>query len=165
MILTFLLSILLVFCAHACQAQTVTPKAATPEMEFVMQLNVTLGEAYTVVITSLSTSIQEVSCVFAVTISLLSSVRGCLSVTSNSSVVSLNFLAQVSRRSLLTAFFAEIFAYSIYFFKTASVLSKVLTSCIDHFCASSAAVASTNNQCILYKLGFVFICLVYNPYK
>ena len=48
MILTFLLSILLAFCAHACQAQTVTPKAATPEMEFVMQLNVTLGEAYTV---------------------------------------------------------------------------------------------------------------------
>ena len=48
MILTFLLSILLVFCAHSCQAQTVTPKAATPEMEFVMQLNVTLGEAYTV---------------------------------------------------------------------------------------------------------------------
>ena len=36
------------FCSLLTNAQNNYPKAATPEMEFVMQLNVTLGEAYTV---------------------------------------------------------------------------------------------------------------------
>ena len=36
------------FCSLSTNAQNNYPKAATPEMEFVMQLNVTLGEAYTV---------------------------------------------------------------------------------------------------------------------
>lgn len=45
---SLLIAIALAFCSLSTNAQTTSPKAATPEMEFVMQLNVTLGEAYMV---------------------------------------------------------------------------------------------------------------------
>ena len=48
MMKSLLIAIALAFCSLSTHAQTTSPKAATPEMEFVMQLNVTLGEAYTV---------------------------------------------------------------------------------------------------------------------
>lgn len=41
-------TIALAFCALTSAAQGVSPKAATPELEFVMQLNVSLGETYVV---------------------------------------------------------------------------------------------------------------------
>ena len=46
--MTIIIIIILMFCSLSTNAQNNYPKAATPEMEFVMQLNVTLGEAYTV---------------------------------------------------------------------------------------------------------------------
>ena len=48
MLRSLIITIVFAFCALSTNAQNVTPKAATPELEFVMQLNVTLGEAYTV---------------------------------------------------------------------------------------------------------------------
>ena len=48
MMTSLLIAIALAFCSLSTNAQTTSPKAATPEMEFVMQLNVTLGEAYMV---------------------------------------------------------------------------------------------------------------------
>ena len=45
---TLLITIVLAFCSFVSNGQTISPKAPTPELEFVMQLNVTLGEAYTV---------------------------------------------------------------------------------------------------------------------
>ena len=48
MMKSLLIAITLAFCSLSTNAQTTSPKAATPEMEFVMQLNVTLGEAYMV---------------------------------------------------------------------------------------------------------------------
>ena len=48
MVISLLITVFLAFCSLVSNAQTISPKAATPEMEFVMQLNVTLGEAYTV---------------------------------------------------------------------------------------------------------------------
>ena len=45
---SLLIAIALAFCSLSTNAQTTFPKAATPEMEYVRQLNVTLGEAYTV---------------------------------------------------------------------------------------------------------------------
>ena len=48
MIRSLLITIAIAFFPVASSAQGITPKAATPEMEFIMQLNVTLGEAYTV---------------------------------------------------------------------------------------------------------------------
>lgn len=48
MLRSLISSIVLAFCTLSIHAQNVSPKAATPELEFVMQLNVTLGEAYTV---------------------------------------------------------------------------------------------------------------------
>ena len=48
MITSLLIAIAFAFCSLPTNAQTISPKAATPEMEFVMQLNVTLGKAYMV---------------------------------------------------------------------------------------------------------------------
>ena len=48
MIRSLLITMAIAFFPVASSAQGITPKAATPEMEFIMQLNVTLGEAYTV---------------------------------------------------------------------------------------------------------------------
>lgn len=48
MLRSLISSIVLAFCTLSINAQNVSPKVATPELEFVMQLNVTLGEAYTV---------------------------------------------------------------------------------------------------------------------
>ena len=48
MMTSLLIAIALAFCSLSTNAQTTSPKAATPEMEFVMQINVTLGEAYMV---------------------------------------------------------------------------------------------------------------------
>ena len=48
MVRLFLLTVFLAFSSLSIKAQSVSPKADTPELEFVMQLNVTLGEAYTV---------------------------------------------------------------------------------------------------------------------
>lgn len=42
------LAIIAMLCVCTSHAQHVSPKAATPQMEFVMQLNVTLGKAYSV---------------------------------------------------------------------------------------------------------------------
>ena len=48
MITSLLIAIAFAFCSLPTNAQTISPKAATPEMEFVTQLNVTLGKAYMV---------------------------------------------------------------------------------------------------------------------
>ena len=48
MLKSLLITFIVAFCSLVSNAQTISPKAATPEMEFVMQLNVTLGEAYSV---------------------------------------------------------------------------------------------------------------------
>ena len=48
MVISLIITVFLAFCSLVSNAQSIFPKAATPEMEFVMQLNVTLGEAYTV---------------------------------------------------------------------------------------------------------------------
>ena len=42
------MTVFLAFSSLAINAQNTFPKAATPKLDFVMQLNVTLGEAYTV---------------------------------------------------------------------------------------------------------------------
>ena len=48
MVRLLLLTVFLAFSSLAINAQNTFPKAATPKLDFVMQLNVTLGEAYTV---------------------------------------------------------------------------------------------------------------------
>ena len=88
------------------------------------------------------TARQLVRWPFVVAKSPLISARGCLSATSNSSAAPLNFFDQPCSRVLSLSLFDESPAYSIYLFRTALVLPKVLVSCTCHFCAISAAVAS-----------------------